>query len=78
MYRSRTANNTDIIAGALLISVGTLALIVRLSVITIALIPDEVTRWWPLLLIVVGVALWAFEHDHPEPSHRRREATNVD
>jgi hypothetical protein len=78
MYRSRTANNTDIITGALLISVGTLALVVRLGVLTIALIPDEVMRWWPLLLIVVGVALWAFEHDHREPSHRHREASNVD
>ncbi len=78
MHPRQNASNTDIIAGALLISVGTVALVVRLGLLTITLIPQELLRWWPLLLIVVGVALWAFEHDYHERSHRRREAKYVD
>lgn len=76
MYRRHTADNADLIAGALLISVGTLALIVRLGLLTITLVPEELSRWWPLLLIVVGVALWAFERDRRQ-SHRGREANYV-
>ena len=71
------ANYEDAIAGAILISIGTLALIVRLGVLTVSLVPQELVRWWPLLLIVVGVGLWAIDHDCRLEHQPRREAKYV-
>jgi hypothetical protein len=36
-----------------------------------------VLQWWPLLLIVVGVGLWAAEQKHRESSTQEREAKYV-
>ncbi len=76
--RQNHTNNSDIIASALLVSLGSLGVIVRLGWLTIMQVPQEVIQWWPLLLIVVGVGLWAFDHGHRQESNRRREAKYVD
>jgi len=78
MHSPNSAHNTDIIAGALLVSIGTLALVVRLGLLTINVVPQSVVRLWPLLLIVVGVGLWSFERDHGPRQRRNREAKYVD
>jgi len=78
MHSPSSANNSDIIAGSLLISIGTLALVARLGLLTINLFPQSVVRLWPLLLIVVGVGLWSFERDHRSRQRRHREANYVE
>ena len=75
--QQKQASYADAIAGALLISVGTLALVVRLGLLTINLVPQDVLQWWPLLLIVVGVGLWAVDHDCPAAQQPRPEAKYV-
>lgn len=76
--RPKQAHDSDAIAGTALITIGTLGLIARLGLLTIKTIPADVLQWWPLLLIVLGVGLWAFEQESRErQSHGREEAKYV-
>jgi hypothetical protein len=75
--RPKQFRNSDAIAGGALIAVGTLALIAKLGLLTITIVSAVVLRWWPLLLIVLGVGLWAFEQESEEESCRRGEAKYV-
>jgi hypothetical protein len=75
--RPTRTHYADAVAGAVLITLGTLGLVVRLGWLTIATLPPAVQQWWPLLLIVVGVALWAVEQEPRVKSRTRREANYV-
>ncbi len=71
------AKYEDAVAGAILISIGTLAMVVRLGLLTVVLVPQDIVRWWPLVLIVVGVGLWSMDHDCRSEHQPRREAKYV-
>jgi len=75
--RPKQTHDADAIAGAALITIGALALIVRLGLFTINILPLEVLQWWPLLLIVIGVGLWAHEQEQRESTTQEREAKYV-
>jgi hypothetical protein len=75
--RRKETHNADAIAGAALITIGAIALIVRLGLFTINSLPLEVLQWWPLLLIVIGVGLWAHEQEQRGGSTQEREAKYV-
>lgn len=76
--RSKQAHDSDAIAGAALVTIGTIALIARLGLLTFQTISAELLQWWPLLLIVLGVGLWAFEQESREKqSHGPEEAKYV-
>lgn len=75
--RHKTTNDSDAIAGAALITIGMTAVIVRLGWLTINILPQDVLQWWPLLLIVLGVGLWAHEQENREKSNRERETKYV-
>jgi hypothetical protein len=75
--RPKQTHNADAIAGAALITLGAIALIVRLGLFTFTIVPVEVLQWWPLLLIVLGVGLWAHEQDRRRSTSQEREAKYV-
>jgi hypothetical protein len=75
--RQKTSNDSDAIAGAALITIGAVAIIVRLGLLTVNIVSQDVVQWWPLLLIVLGVGLWALEQEHRQKPAREREAKYV-
>ncbi len=77
MSRQNRTSKSDIIAGSVLITIGIIGLIARLGMFSIPVVPHELLRWWPLLLIVTGVGLWAFERDGYGRRRSRREARDV-
>ena len=75
--RQTPSNASDMIAGAALITIGAIALVVRLGLLNINIVSQDLLHWWPLLLIVLGVGLWAFEQEQRSKPTRGREARYV-
>ncbi len=73
MYPKLQAAIIDILAGTILVMLGFAGLLVRLGVLDFSQVPQwtAIEHWWPLLLIIVGLATWLAE-PHPVPA--REEA----
>jgi hypothetical protein len=48
----------DTIAGAVLVIAGLIAAVVRLEILDLGGIPLSMAHWWPLMLIIAGLAPW--------------------
>jgi hypothetical protein len=75
--RHKQSKNADAVAGAALIAIGTIAIIAKLGLFTTSIVPLEILQWWPLLLIALGVGLWAYEQENRGKRSREREAKYV-
>jgi hypothetical protein len=72
MHPRDIAKIHDTIAGATLILAGSFALIVRLGVLNMNLLPTDLLRAWPVLLIVIGIFLWRMQDSADNNAVRRQ------
>jgi len=73
MYPKLEAAIIDVIAGTILVMLGSAGLLVRLGVLDFSHVPQwtAIEQWWPLLLIIVGLVIWLGE---PHSAEAREDA----
>jgi hypothetical protein len=69
----------DVLGGTSLIMVGVAGLLVRLGVLDFSRIPQWLAfeQWWPLLLIIVGLAVWLEEMASAEVASGSRGSVEI-
>src|SRR5262245_12922569 len=65
-YRTRSCARTGIVGGLIIMVLGVAFLLMNFG-----LLATDVVRWWPLLLIVIGISKllpWGWAHDRRRPN----------
>lgn len=72
-YYQRSLRPPSMVGPLLLIAAGTIALLVETNQLNLVEVWDWYLRWWPLLLIAVGLLSlgeWWLDRRHADPAHR--------